>query len=152
MQIQQITTNLAPAVRHETLNGKEHLVVPMVMITHGVHAGSNGPLYYPAKELAKLPVVWNMKPVVVYHPQANGQGVTATDPDVLAKQSVGVIMNTSWDADAGKLRAEAWLDRDRLQAVDNRVLQAIEANSVMEVSTGLFTENDYARHARRAGI
>jgi hypothetical protein len=143
MQIQQITTNLAPAVRHETLNGKEHLVVPMVMITHGVHAGSNGPLYYPAKELAKLPVVWNMKPVVVYHPQANGQGVTATDPDVLAKQSVGVIMNTSWDADAGKLRAEAWLDRDRLQAVDNRVLQAIEANTVMEVSTGLFTENDY---------
>lgn len=141
--MEQIILNLAPAVQHQTLNGKEHIVVPMVMITHGVHAGSNGPLYYPESELKKLPVVWNMKPVVVYHPQQNGQGVTATDPDVLAKQSVGVIMNTSWDADAGKLRAEAWLDRDRLQAVDSRILQALEANQIMEVSTGLFTENDY---------
>ncbi len=126
-------------IRHEMLEGKDYLVVPMVMITEGVHNGSSGPLYYPKSELNKTPVSWDHKPVVVYHPEANGQGVSACLPEVLNTRKVGLILNTNWD---GKLKSEAWLDEARLKVVDNRVLEALEAGKMIEVSTGLFTDNE----------
>ncbi len=58
-----VITNLAPVrTRYEALDGKRYLVVPMVMLTVGVHNGSRGPLYYPKEELANLPLVWDHKP------------------------------------------------------------------------------------------
>ena len=141
MSIETLTVNRdsSLAVRHESMSGRDYLVVPMVMLTEGVHNGTNGPLYYPKEELAKAPHVWNMKPVVVYHPERNGAGASACDPDVLTKSGVGVILNTHFD---GKLRAEAWLEKSRMDMVDNRIGTSIEKNEVMEVSTGVFTENE----------
>jgi hypothetical protein len=98
-----------------------------------------GPLYYPAEELAHLPGVWNQKPVVVYHPIINGKGCSACDPDILTNRKVGVIMNAHWDD--GKLKAEAWLEEDRCNAVDDRIMTFLNEGTMMEVSTGLFTTN-----------
>lgn len=131
--------NLAPSYRTETLDGTEYLVVPMVMITNGVHAGSRGPVLYPADELKKSESVWNHKPIVVYHPMKSGQHVTACTPDVLTKRKVGLILNTKYDDP--KLRAEAWLDRKKLESVDPRILQAVLANKLVEVSTGLWSDS-----------
>lgn len=137
----EVTVNLAPTlVRHDSLNDRPHIVVPMVMMVEGVHAGSNGPLYYPEDELSTVPQVWNAKPVVVYHPEANGQGVSACDPTTMTQYSVGVIMNTKWDAKNKRLTAEAWIEESRVAKVDNRVVEAIEKGEMMEVSTGLFLE------------
>lgn len=134
-----LTFNLVnTAIRRERLHGREHVVAPMAMLTEGVHTGSNGPLLYRKEECARAVPAWNMKPIVVYHPEMNGRGVSACDPVVLEKQQVGVIMNTRWD---GKLRAEAWIDVSRATVVDPRVLAALEENRIMEVSTGLFTDN-----------
>ena len=131
--------NLAnTAIRHETLHGKRFVVAPMAMLTEGVHNGSGGPLLYKADEIKRAVPGWNMKPIVVYHPQINGQGVSACDPDILESQQVGMVMNAKWN---GKLRAEAWIDEARAGLVDGRVLEALEANKLMEVSTGLFTDN-----------
>ncbi|MCP4566491.1 MAG: DUF2213 domain-containing protein [FCB group bacterium] len=127
-------------VRHDTLDGKPYLVVPMVMITEGVHNGSNGPLYYSPSELKKTPQSWDAKPIVVYHPTKNGLGVSACSKEIIETQQVGVILNTKYDKKAGKLRAEAWLDPEKLEAVDDRVLLAVNSNKLMEVSTGLFTD------------
>lgn len=144
MQLQTLVSNIKAAqVRNETMEGREYLVVPMVMLTEGVHAGTNGPLFYSEKELSKTPVVWNQKPIVVYHPTMNGVSISACDPDVITAQKVGVIMNTTWDGKTKKLRAEAWLEKERANTVDIRVLQAVDAKSIMEVSTGLFTDNDF---------
>jgi len=112
----------------------------MIMLLEGVHQGSGGPLYYPPEELSKTPVVWNHKPVVVYHPQVNGVGVSACMPDILTSRKIGVIMNTVFED--GKLKAEAWIDLDRAKAVDERIVSAIENKAVMELSTGLFTDNE----------
>lgn len=134
-----LTFNLANApIRRAQLQGKSYIVAPVAMLTEGVHAGSNGPLLYRESECKKAAPAWNMKPIVVYHPQMNGQGISACDPDVLEKQQVGMIMNTGW---RGKLRCEAWIDEARAAQVDNRVIEALENNKVMEVSTGLFTDN-----------
>jgi len=143
-QLQHLVVNLGTeaVVRHETLEGRPHLVVPMVMITEGVHAGSNGPLFYPAEELESASRVWNHKPIVVYHPEINGQGVSACDPTIMNSRKVGVVLNTAFDKTTKKLRAEAWLDKSRMGTVDARIQGFIDANKMMEVSTGLFTENE----------
>lgn len=135
----ELTANKAQT-RYETLEGKQYLVVPCVMLTEGVHNGSQGALYYPAEELAKTPAVWNAKPVVVYHPQLNGQSISACDQVVFEKQKIGILMNTKWED--GKLKTECWIDEEKANAVDERVLEAINNGQMMEVSTGLFTDNE----------
>ena len=69
---QYITSNVKSLVRHDSMEGRDYLVGPMVMINEGVHAGSDGPIYYPAAELRKGLNTWNHRPIVVYHPQRNG--------------------------------------------------------------------------------
>lgn len=133
-----LVSNLVGLVRNETLEGRPYLAVPMVMIKEGVLNGSDGPILYTSEELAKVPQVWNTKPVVVQHPTLNGKSLSACDPDVLEKYRVGMIMNTSWDGQ--RLKAEAWLEPSRLEAVDSRVLNAVQNGEMMEVSTGLFPE------------
>ena len=137
---QYIVTNLKPVVRHDSMENRDWLVGPVQMITEGVHNGSDGPIFYPAAELAKMTAVWNHKPVVVYHPQRNGVGVSACDPVELTTRKIGVLMKTTFNDESKKLGAEAWLDPSRLRIVDNRVAEAIEKNEVMEVSTGLFMD------------
>ena len=134
--LQSIVWNVKALTRNEKLEGKEYLVVPMVMLTEGVHGGSSGPLYYPKEELEKLPVVWNHKPVVVYHPVKNGRPASACDPDVIEKSKVGIILNSIYED--GKLKAEAWLDVEKLRKVDKRVVDFIQSGQMVEVSTGVF--------------
>lgn len=138
--LQFLKMNLTGMVRNETLEGREYLAVPMVMMVEGVLNGSNGPLFYPAEELAKVPQVWNMKPVVVYHPQMDGKALSACDSEIIENYKVGMIMNTSFDGK--RLKAEAWLEPDRLTIVDNRIREALDSGEVMEVSTGVFTEDE----------
>lgn len=126
-------------VKRQTLHGKNYIVAPMAMITEGVHNGSGGPLLYREEECKKAVQAWNMKPIVVYHPTINGMGVSACDPDILESQQVGMVMNARWAG--GKLRADAWIEEERAAVVDNRVIEALDACKIMEVSTGLFTDN-----------
>ncbi len=135
-KLQKIIRNFQAVVRNDKMEGRDYLVVPMIMLVEGVHSGSMGPLYYPAEELAKVPEVWNQKPVVVYHPG----GVTACSPEEATNRKIGVIMNTVFED--GKLKAEAWLEEERIEAVDNRVLVAIENEEMLELSTGLFVEEE----------
>ena len=137
---QYVTTNLQPIVHNDTMEGRDYIVAPTQMITEGVHNGSDGPIFYPASELAKITDVWNQKPVVVYHPEVNGISVSACSPEQITARKVGVLMNTKWDGTTKKLGTETWLDSARIQAVDNRVAEAIENNEMMEVSTGLFMD------------
>lgn len=138
--LDKVIANFTGAVRNDSMGGKTFIVAPMIMILEGVHEGSQGPVYYPAEELAKTAQVWNMKPVVLYHPQANGIGISACDPDVISNRGLGVIMNTKFED--GKLKAEAWLEVDRCNKIDERIMEAIENNNIMELSTGLYAEAD----------
>jgi len=120
------------------MEGREFTVVPMVILTEGVHTGSTGPLYYPKEELAKTPVTWNHKPIVVYHPTMNGEGVSACDPNVITNRKIGVMMNTKFES--GRLKSEAWIEKDRANIVDDRIMTAVDAKEMMELSTGVFID------------
>lgn len=137
--ILKLTLNLLPtSCRIDNLEGQEYTVVPMVILTEGVHSGSMGPLLYPKTELSKTPAVWNHKPIVVYHPTMNGVGVSACDPVIINSRKVGLMMNTKFEG--GKLKSEAWIRKDRAQEVDDRIMAAINAGEMMELSTGVFVD------------
>lgn len=140
--LQNISTELTGNLRHEKMEGRDYLVAPVVMIVEGVLNGSRGPVYYPGEELDDVEEVWNHKPVIVYHPE---EGVSACDPDILTNRKIGVILNTKYVREenaegvkVGKLKAEVWMEEDRIKAVDERVWEAVENGTKMEVSTGLF--------------
>ncbi len=137
----QLTANISGKTRKAQLNGREHIVAPLTLIVPGVLNGSRGPLLYPADEVSKNPSAWNHVPIVVYHPTENGQGISARDPDVLNKQGIGVILRANAN---GKLTGEAWFDIDATARVDNRILDALNSGKPIELSTGLFTDDEPA--------
>lgn len=139
--MEALTANLG-AARQVTQGNRQYLVAPITLIVPGVLNGSQGPLLYPPDEVAKNPGAWNDVPIVVYHPPAvNGLGQSARDPDVLGKQSVGRLYHATSN---GKLTAEAWFDVERLKAVDDRVLRALNLGEKIEVSTGLGLDREVA--------
>lgn len=154
VMLQRITANFTGGVRHDEMMGRKYLVAPMIMLVEGVHDGSGGPLLYLEEDMVKIPQIWNHKPIIVYHPAKNGEGISACDPVVLSNRQVGVIMNTSVgevtvkidnkDVKRPALKAEAWMEEDRMNKVDERIAEAVEKNAMMELSTGLFTDNESA--------
>lgn len=132
-----LTTNLTDKVRREVLNGREHLVAPLSMIVPGVLPGSKGPLYYSDSEIAKEPEIWNNVPITVGHPKDDSGYISARSPEVLNRVGIGNVFNTVYN---GKLVAEGWFDVEKTRAVDERILNSLEANLPIELSTGLFTD------------
>lgn len=127
-------------MRQENLEGRLHYVVPVVMMVEGVHSGSAGPLYHTVEELSRFPEAWNGIPVVVHHPEQNGQYVSANSPEVIEDwQHVGRVFNTSFEE--GKLKAEAWLDAEKISQFPE-VLAYLQANRPLDVSVGVFTDDE----------
>lgn len=136
----KVTFNLTGAKKHYAqLEGKQYLVVPTVMLTVGVFSGSEGPLFYGPDEMGKNPMTWNHKPIVIDHPSLNGEGISACDPGVVENQKVGLLFNTQFDS---RLKTESWLDEAKLKKVAPKILERLENNETIEVSTGLFHEPD----------
>ena len=135
----QVTANTSGIIRHERTEDRDWIVVPVVMMTEGVHSGSGGPVYYSKEFLSKNPSSWNSKPAVVYHPtDINNQPISANDPNTLDKYSVGKLLNSRYEDDAWK--ADAWLDPDRVTKIDDRINDAITNETMLELSTGLTVE------------
>ena len=136
--LQRVIANFTGITHNETLHNKNYLVAPAIMIVEGVLNGSQGPLFYPASELRKSVSLWNLKPAVLYHPERNGEGISACSPEVLNTRGLGMMLNTRMDGN--QLKTEVWLDMEQVKKVDERVLEAVENKEVMELSTGLMTD------------
>lgn len=130
------------ATRTEVLDGVTYLVAPVVLLTEGVHDGSNGPFFYSAEELSRFPAAWNGRPVPVFHPEVDGSLVSCNDPKIIQQRSVGNIWNVEWDSTDNKLRGEVWINRNKAQEVAPEILDLLRSNGKLEVSTGLFSEDE----------
>lgn len=138
---ERIVCNLSVTnIKHVTLQGRDHLEVPAVMITEGVHVGTDGPGYYPKDELERTPTLWNHKPAVLEHPQENGIGITASDPIIMNTQQIGLLMKTGWKDP--KLSTKAYLDVELLTNKAPQVLAALLKGEKVEVSTGMQVDKD----------
>ena len=132
------------ATRTETFGGKPHLVAPVVILTEGVHAGSAGPLYYPREELRNFPPSWNGIPLPVNHPDINGAPTIANSPETIDRLSVGQLFNVRYDESTGtgRLMGELWVDIEKAETIAPEILQRLRANQPLEVSTGLYSQDE----------
>lgn len=139
--METLLLNLSGNVRRETLDGRNYLVAPMVMLNPGVLNGSRGPLYYPMEEVVSNVDAWNGMPIVINHPTLNGKPVSARSPEVLEKFGVGYVFKATGE---NKLAAEAWIDIDKAELVDNRIVDSLNAGLKLELSTGLYVDQEAA--------
>lgn len=141
MELQFLTLNRLGEVRTEYLGGQEYLVAEATSIVPGVLPGSKGSLYYPPDQIENSTSQWDDIPLVVYHPIHNGQHVSAKFPGILEKQGVGFIRKSQYK---GKLQHECWFNANDTKRVDRRVYDNLRNRKPIELSTGLFTENEEA--------
>jgi hypothetical protein len=113
------------------------------MLVPGVLSGSKGPLLYPAEEVRKSPDDWNHIPIVVYHPMKDGKPVSARSPSILSKYGVGYVFHSRTDS-KGVLKGEGWLDVEATRRVDRSVLDSVQLGKPIELSTGLFVDDEPA--------
>lgn len=127
-------------IREETLNGRKHIVVPVVMMVEGVHSGSAGAIFHMGSELARYTEAWNGIPVVIYHPEnEEGMNVSANDPEVLEAYEVGRIFHTYYQ---NGLRAEVWIDVEKIQKVSPQAYADILARKPLDVSVGIYSDSE----------
>ena len=133
-----ITTNFMPVVREATLESKPHLVAQVTLLVEGVHNG----VLYTAAELSKYPSAWNGIPLPIDHPRVGGVGVTANDPTIIEEQCVGNLFNVIYDPDKARLVGEVWINIDKAQSLAPAVLSVVRSGRKLEISTGLYTDDD----------
>jgi len=134
-----IITNFT--IRNEEKEGVNFLIIPIVALVEGVHLGSGGAGFYPSAEINRTAQNWNGVPLTIDHPKDNGgTPITANNPETLKKYSVGSFENVRYDA--GKLKGEGWVDKERIELLSPEALEMLSLGRKMEVSTGLFTGSD----------
>jgi hypothetical protein len=124
----------------KTHQGKKHLIVPVIMMVEGVHHGSHGPLLHQINELGHFPEAWNGMPIVINHPEIDGQPVSANDPEIMEQQTIGRVYHTK--VDGHRLRAEAWIDEEKLQQLSAELLAQFQKGELIEVSLGMFSDEE----------
>lgn len=121
--------------RRERLDGREYLVVPVVMARTDVVM--NGGLI-PADEIHAPS--WNGVPVTMGHPNdADDSMGSANSPKAYTRRAVGRIFNAEFDG--VKLRAEAWIDIHKANAMWPGIIMNLEQGEPMDVSTGYFSDD-----------
>lgn len=132
------------AIRTETFQGVEHLVVPVVALVEGVLWPSNAPApeLALADEFGQHAASWDGRPVVLDHPKRGGIPVSANRPDVLEQEAFGQLFNSKLDGK--KLKTEAWINLDRVAELSKErpeiqeTVERLQSGELVEVSTGLF--------------
>ena len=125
-------------LRFEDHGGRQHIVVPGVILVEGVHNGSAGPLYYSPDELARAPGIWNGVPVTINHPEGEAGMTSANDPAIMRDWVVGILFNVHYDPDIRGIRVELWVDVGRCRRISPGTLARIRNRERIEVSTGLW--------------
>lgn len=121
-------------VRRAESNGRDYYVAPVTLIVPGVLPGSLGPTFYPRDEVALSVNRWEGVELTLDHPQAIGKRIV-----------VGMVKAPK--IRGGNLVAEAWVDAALAKEADNRILETLQRNKNMEVSTGLIV-----LHQKKEGV
>jgi len=124
-------------VRMETLEGRLHLVAPVVAIRAGVLNGER----VPAEEIGRYVDAWNGIPLPIGHPRERGVPISANRPDLIETKSVGRFFNAQFED--GTLHGEIWVDVEKarqLSMASQVVLERLEHGDPLEVSTAYFRD------------
>ena len=126
-------------IRHETFDGRDHLVAPVVAIREMVLDSG----FLPAAEIGRFVEAWNGIPLVMDHPTERGVPVSANRPEILERRGVGRLWNARLED--GRLLGELWIDMEKARRLGGEALEALarlERGQPLEVSTGYFTDEE----------
>jgi hypothetical protein len=140
---QRATLRVAQLERR-TLDGREYAVAPCIAVRETVLNGQ----FLPADEIAYSTEGWNGRPVAVRHPKRLGAPVTANSPAVVEQQVIGTTFNARMDGD--RLHVELWVDVEKCRRLGGdalAVLEALDVETPLDVSTGYFCEVEEAEGA-----
>lgn len=128
--------------RRVTEGGRNYLVAPLTLIVPGVLAGSQGPLYYPPAEVARNPRDWDGVPLTVGHPVDPLTGEHLSAGRGHRNAVVGAVRRPGLRGD--RLTAEGWFHESATRAHAPELYDALLTGTPVELSTGLFTDNEPA--------
>lgn len=140
--METLKVNLIGSVRRDWWGGREYVVAPATLIVPDrVLPGSKGPLYYPASETKRNVYLWDGLPITLYHPEENGVPMSGRQ-----SEGIGFTKGTTHN---DKLETEAWFDVER---TDADLVARIERGDPMELSTGLYTEEEEHEEREADGV
>lgn len=127
----------SPLIRREMFDGRVHTVVPAVLAVAGV---LNDALVS-AEELARSADAWNGRDVPILHPEDfGGNPISVADSPRVLERAVGRVLNARMDGD--KLRAELWLDEQKVDRLGHSdMLAGMMQGGIVEVSTGYIADD-----------
>lgn len=155
-----ITALLGPLIREETYMGRRHLVAPVTALVEGVIQAMNAPApeFVAAKTFSdpKTVLGFNGRPLFYGHPMKDGNPTSGNTPELLEKSAFGTVFHTA--AKKKKLILEAWVDVEKANEVDPRIVERLEAlskskskDNQIEVSVGVFVDMDENATGKYAG-
>lgn len=121
--------------------GRDHLVVPVVMLMEGViwPVNAETPELVLIEDIAASYMGWNGIHVVPDHPEVDGVRVSANTPLISEQNYFGLLFNS--EIDGKKLKAQAWLDiaeAERLGGNAQSVVERAQNAEPIEVSVGVY--------------
>ena len=131
-------------IRREMLQGREHLVAPVIAIQEMVLPNTNELL--PAEEIELSVLFWEGVAVAIDHPMRNGEFASANEKKALEEQVVGRLFEMFFHAPSRQLRGEMWIDLELADRVDRgteaveRIEAAERTRDIVEVSTSYFAK------------
>lgn len=140
-------TSSLDLIRYEELEGRRHLVVPVVMlIGDTVIQAANAP----KPELVSQQCLeqshitgFNGRPVVPFHPVRGKKFISANDPEVFNGARIGTQFSTLLN---GKnLGCEAWVDVEKANSLGGDAALAVEkleSGKPIDVSVGVYFESE----------
>jgi hypothetical protein len=130
-------------LRTEQFNGRDYIVCPVVSMLGNTVVWSvtaPAPEFVPAEVVYVASQGWNYRPVVMNHPQVDGEYVSANSPAVLEQNCFGFVFNADY-TDKDQLLVEAWLDSTAAEKVGPEavdVISRLQAGEIVEVSNGQY--------------
>lgn len=145
-QYSEIRCSSTPLYRYEELEGRRHLVIPVVMLVgNTVIQAANAP----TPELVTLECLqksflqsFDGRPIVPYHPRKGKRFVSANSPEVFTEARLGTIFSTLLNG--SNLGCEGWLDIERANEIGGDAqlaIDRIESGETIDISVGVYHDS-----------
>ena len=130
--------------RIEQLQGRDHLVVPAVLVQAQVLHNNLGSTFLPPDEITdEWAEEWNGVPVIIHdHPSRRGIPISARTPEIWNSRGVGYVFSAHVARNGTtQLKAEVWLDMARAEQLGElqTIVSRLHAGEPVELSTGFLS-------------
>lgn len=131
------------SARRETFEGRDHIVVPGVLLSEMVLEGAGpgyerGPGFMPADEIEESVLFWDNIPIIVNHTPSDE---SARSRENLESRRVGMVLDSRFEE--SELKADLWFDVTKMETLNElALLEKLTDGLLIEVSTGYLADQE----------